>query len=61
MTTQMNLKGIIINEITEKNKYCMISLVCTTEKKKRTTHRNREQTDGRHIGGSLEVGGNGFR
>ena len=40
--TQMDLEGIMLTEIrqTEKDKYCMISLIC--ESKKSQTHRNRE-------------------
>ena len=42
-TTWMGLEGTVLNEIsqTEKDKYCMVSLICRN-KKKGQTHRNRE-------------------
>ena len=46
----MNLEGIMLSEIsqTEKDKYCMISLICeiVNKTKKKRTHRYREQTSG---------------
>ena len=43
--TWMDLEGVIQSEIsqTEKDKYCMISNICVILKKKKTTHRYREQ------------------
>ena len=51
VTTWMDIKGIILSEIsqTEKDKYHMISLMCAIWKKgmnKHQTHKYREQTDG---------------
>ena len=53
--TWIDLEGILLSEIsqTEKNRYCMISLLCGIEKyklvnitKKKQTHKYREQTSG---------------
>ena len=56
----MDLEGIMLSEISqiEKDKYCMISLICGIYKynkvvnitKKKQTHRYREQTRGYHWG-----------
>ena len=57
--TWMDLEGIMLSEISQrKNKYCMISLTCGIEckkynklvKKKKQTHRYREQTSGYQLG-----------
>ena len=39
----MNLEYIMLSEISqmEKDKYCMISLICEIKKKKSQSHRNR--------------------
>ena len=41
--TWMGLNGIMLNEIsqTEKDKYCMVSLICRIKKKESWAHRNR--------------------
>ena len=54
-TTQMDSVGIMLREIshTDKDKYCMLSLICGIKKKKRMnktnqkqSHRYKEQTSG---------------
>ena len=65
----MDLEGIMLREIsqTEKDKYCMISLICGILKKysklvnitkKKQTHSYREQTSGYHLWhlGEMAVG-----
>ena len=71
--TWMDLEGIMLSEIreTEKDKYCMISLICGIKKlqlvvsiKKKQTHRYREQTSGYQQGGlqyrGKRVGGTNY-
>ena len=47
MTTWMGLEGIMLNEIgqTEKDKYCMVSLVCRTKKLKKIYKCIKTETD----------------
>ena len=48
MTTWMDLEGIMLSAVSkkEKDKYCMISLKCDTNKKKTQAHRYKEQIAG---------------
>ena len=67
VTTWMDLEGIMLSEITQKEKYCMISLICGFLKKRKQTnkthqtHRKRDQTCGYQMqriwGEELEEGG----
>ena len=54
----MDIEGIMPSEIslTEEGKYCIISLICGTKKKK--THRKRYKTRGYQKGESIHVGRN---
>ena len=46
-TIWMNLEGIMLSEIsqTEKDKYCMISLICGILKIQQTSEYNKKETD----------------
>lgn len=46
-TTCMEGKGIILGEIRE-DTYCMISLICETKKKKKSSYNKRDQICGYH-------------
>ena len=45
--TWMDLEGLMLSEIsqTEKDKYCMISLICGSNEQNNKQNRYREQTD----------------
>ena len=46
VTTWMDLEDIMLSEIsqTEKDKYCMLSLICGTYKMKQTSEYNKKET-----------------
>ena len=48
VTRWMNFKSIILGEISqiEKDKYCPVSFMCNTLRKKSQTHRNGEYKNG---------------
>ena len=44
-TTWMDLEGIMFSEMSEKDKYCMISLICGILKIQQTNEYNKKEAD----------------
>ena len=47
VATQMDLEGIVLSEIslTEKDKYCMLSLICGIKKMQKTSAYNKKEAE----------------
>ena len=45
VTTQMDLENILLSEMSEKDKYCMISLICRILKTKQMNKHNKTETE----------------
>ena len=63
-TTWMELEGIMLNEMSDKDKYHMVSLIRgkqnkTKQTQLKQTHRHRDQRGGYQKGGGEETGGKG--